>query len=252
MANQITLAYSATAAVLGAAALQTAVEGVQLYTSTTVDPVLGQLFGLTVASDTTATVGQVVTRTIVLNMNAQGSVPFAPPLFQVQPVFVDGAAAIFSSSPLDMAATQVTDPPGARTVSITYSDNEGNIGVSEVVLDGQTPVEIPLQSGTNGIVQVLGMVVDDVGALGANAGQLTVSVLNPATPPGEPQPNAQPQSPQDAMQMRLGVALAMSPACFAAFAPSEALQVATLTNFFTRTLALALSTQVTAATPVLS
>jgi hypothetical protein len=71
MPNQIVLAWTVDAVntVLGPAGAATALGAVDLYTNPTTDPVLGQLFGLTVASDVTAPVGPTTaTRTLTLNM----------------------------------------------------------------------------------------------------------------------------------------------------------------------------------------
>jgi len=67
------------------AAFQISQANVPLYENATTDPVLGQLFGLTVASDTTAQPGgSLVTRTLTLNMTAANT-PTAPPPFPAHP-----------------------------------------------------------------------------------------------------------------------------------------------------------------------
>jgi hypothetical protein len=250
MATTVTLAYSVVPTGASVAAIQAALSAVPLYTNGAADPVLGALFGLTVQSDTTTEANPCV-RTIVLNVTPNAGAPNAPPTFPVQAQAANGEAAIYSSLGSDAAATIDTNPPGARVVTVSYKDAEGNVGSATVNMNGQEPVPLPVEGGTNGIATVQSIVVESAGALGANAGQLTVSVLNPEPPPSD-EPNQQTQSVQDALQTRLGPAIAMCPASYNALASTPALQIALLTNFFTQALTLALATQVTAATPVLA
>jgi hypothetical protein len=86
MADQIVLAWTVdvTGTPFGPAEAATALGAVPLYTEVEADPVLGQLFGLTVDSDVTGTAGSTATRTLTLNMNAVNS-PEAPPIFQCRP-----------------------------------------------------------------------------------------------------------------------------------------------------------------------
>ncbi|RPH56679.1 MAG: hypothetical protein EHM89_15090, partial [Acidobacteria bacterium] len=86
MADQIVLAWTVNVAgtPFGPAAAATALGAVALYENTTTDPVLGQLFGLTVDSDITAAGGASATRTLTLNMTAVNA-PEAPPPFPCHP-----------------------------------------------------------------------------------------------------------------------------------------------------------------------
>jgi hypothetical protein len=87
MADQIVLAWTVNVAgtSLGPAAAATALGAVPLYNNATTDPVLGQLFGLTVASDVTAPGAGNATRTLTLNMTRVPGAPFAPPPFPCHP-----------------------------------------------------------------------------------------------------------------------------------------------------------------------
>jgi hypothetical protein len=90
MANQIVLAWTVdvTNTSLGPVGAATALMAVPLYTNPTTDPVLGQMFGLTVASDVGTTGATTATRTLTLNMTALGAgvPPFAPPPFPCRPI----------------------------------------------------------------------------------------------------------------------------------------------------------------------
>ena len=91
MADQIVLSWivDVTGTPLGPAEAAAALGAVELYDNETTDPVLGQLFGLTVASDVSAaTSPSEATRTLKLNMNIENSPP-APPPFPCQPVTSD-------------------------------------------------------------------------------------------------------------------------------------------------------------------
>jgi len=81
MPDQIILAWAVDAAgtSLGAAGAATKLAAVPLYTNIHTDPVLGQLFGLTVATDQTTTFGNVATRTLTLNMSPTAFAPFPFP-----------------------------------------------------------------------------------------------------------------------------------------------------------------------------
>ncbi len=87
MANQIVLSWKVNVAntTFGPAQAAAALSAVPLYLDTTTDPVLGQLFGLTVASDSTATGTTTATRTLTLNMTAS-STRKAPPPFPCHPI----------------------------------------------------------------------------------------------------------------------------------------------------------------------
>ena len=246
--DKILLAYSATATNVTPAALSAAMAAVVLYTSPSADPVLGQLFGLTVKSDTQSIFGSVVTRTLTLNMSFAAGLPTAPPFFPIHPQTVDGQAAIFSSSvedaPVvstsveascdpDCADTTVTRPGiGATTVSISYLDAEGHAGTVSVTLNGRVPVIIPLAPGTLGVAVITAMSITSAGSLGNSMGQITVSVLlapddcEPPCPPAGPP--AGPLSAQDELQLRLGLALAYMPNSYYAYAQQTAATETTL------------------------
>lgn len=87
MADQIVLAWTVNVAgsSFGPVQAATALSSVQLYDSGDADPVLGQFFGLTVASDITTNDATSATRTITLNMNNAGGAPTAPPPFPCHP-----------------------------------------------------------------------------------------------------------------------------------------------------------------------
>lgn len=87
MANQIVLAWTVEVAgtSLGPAAAAIALGAVPLYQNPTTDPVLGQLFGLTVDADATVAGAGNATRTLTLNMNSVNA-PEAPPPFPCHPI----------------------------------------------------------------------------------------------------------------------------------------------------------------------
>lgn len=90
MADQIVLAWrvDVTNTTLGPAGAAAAMSqaNVPLYTNPTTDPVLGQLLGLTVASDVSVADGlSHAKRTLTLNMNFVSGAPFAPPPFPCHP-----------------------------------------------------------------------------------------------------------------------------------------------------------------------
>lgn len=87
MADQIVLAWTVdvTNSSLGPAAAAAALLAVPLYANATTDPVLGQMFGLTVASDVSSTPGGAIAkRTLTLNMT-RAHTPTAPPPFPCRP-----------------------------------------------------------------------------------------------------------------------------------------------------------------------
>ena len=87
MADQIVLSWVVNVAgtPFGPAAAATALGAVALYQNPVTDPVLGQLFGLTVDADATVAGAGNATRTLTLNMNAVNA-PEAPPLFPCHPI----------------------------------------------------------------------------------------------------------------------------------------------------------------------
>lgn len=260
MTTTVTLAYSVTATNATTAALSTAMAAVRLYSNPSKDEVLGRLLGLTVESDTMGTVGQVVTRTIVLNWSSvAANPPKTPPFFVVNPPAPGEQLAVFSSSALDSQINPAhlpTAPAGAHQVSLQYIDSQGNTGTTSVLLRGRTPVIVPLAPGTvdfGGVGGILAFWVSAVGAAGANVGQLTVSQISP--PEGGFPPVLSLNAPeeeqityQDAMQMLLGPAAIMIPPGYEALDPQ--FSGAPLTNLYTYTLSKALAAPVTAEAPV--
>jgi hypothetical protein len=87
MANQLILSW--TVSVAGSsrspAQAKAALEAVELYENATNDPVLGQFFGLAVASDVTATTSIGAMRTLTINMNSALGAPYAPPASPCHP-----------------------------------------------------------------------------------------------------------------------------------------------------------------------
>lgn len=88
MADQIVLAFSISTAgtIFTSAQASAKLAAVPLYANPKTDPLLGQFFGLTVASDVTAPTAGGATRTLRLNMTAAVGAPFAPPPFPCRPV----------------------------------------------------------------------------------------------------------------------------------------------------------------------
>ena len=242
MANhQIVLTYQVVPTNVAPAVMAAAMAAVSLYATNTApnstDPVLGQLMGLTVATDVSSSHVGIAQRTLTLNMDATLGAPYAPPTFQIHPQTVDGQAAIFSSSAEDSRMVSVIDgcavvcpadcPPaptvragiGAYTVRITYTDAEGDVGVVTVTLLGRTPVPIPIAAGTKGIAVVDSIVILTTGSLGSSVGQITASVLTShgcpaaltAAVPGPCDVCSQNPSPQDMLQNQLGESLAYTP-----------------------------------------
>jgi len=251
--HQVKLGYTATAVGnTAAASLQAAMEAVQLYTSTTQDPVLCRAMGLSVESDVTQILGQNVTRTITLNMDETDAPPHAPQFFGLQVETVDHDAALYSTSAED-SATGI----GARTVNVTYSDAEGNSATVTVALNGKTPVKIALDPSTKGVAHVTEMVIASTGSLGSSVGQITAAVFTqPTVEPSQSEPT--PLDTQDAYQNALGDKLGYLPNSFLSYAiatPGGGVNytnlVSMVTDLFTHTLSKALSTPVTAAAPVL-
>ena len=87
MANKIILAWVVKVAgtSFGPAQAAAKLAAVPLYANPTTDPVLGQVFGLTVANDATTQDAVSATRTLTLNMTSVPGSPFAPPPFPCRP-----------------------------------------------------------------------------------------------------------------------------------------------------------------------
>jgi hypothetical protein len=203
MSNQIQLEWSvsATDSSFSPAQAAAALGAVVLYTDPVTDPVLGQGFGLTVASDTTAVAGGGATRTILLNMNPAAGAPHAPPPFPCHPTTPtppvlpyeigktiplsggftvnNGSAAIATevsqipslnvgdtvqfNSQLGVDYTVLTVSPLVLTAS--YSGNFANTTAVKVVTD---PAKLPALYSTS--------MLDDAGGSGART--ISVSYLD--------------------------------------------------------------------------
>ena len=87
MANQLILSWTVSVAGSSRSPTQAAaaLEAVELYENASNDPVLGQFFGLAVASDVTATTSTGATRTLTINMNSALGAPYAPPASPCHP-----------------------------------------------------------------------------------------------------------------------------------------------------------------------
>lgn len=114
----------------------TALGAVPLYSDMTNDPVLGQLFGLTVESDVTGTSGFVASRTLTLNMSGAGPTPppfpchpdtSTPPALPFQlrrPVTLFGSFAAVRGS-MVMATTMSQIPSLVPGESIQFLSQKG-------------------------------------------------------------------------------------------------------------------------------
>ena len=259
MTTTVTLAYSVTATNATTAALSAAMAAVRLYSNPGKDEVLGRLLGLTVESDSVGTVGQVVTRTLVLNWSSlAANPPKTPPFFVINAPEPGEQLAVFSSAGADsqINPSLAFIPAGAHQVSLQYIDSQGNTGITSVLLRGRTPVLIPLAPGTvdfAGVGGILAFWVSAVGGAGANVGQITASVIAPPEGGFPPvlslnAPAEEQQDYQDTMQMLLGESAIMIPPGYESIDPQ--FSGAILTNLYTYTLSKALAAPVTAAAPV--
>jgi hypothetical protein len=151
MPNQILLAWTVDAAGSSIGPTQAAIllGAVPLYANADTDPVLGQLFGLTVASDATTTAGSTATRTLTLNMTSADT-PTAPPPFPCQP---NTAAPPVLPYKLQTAVKL----PG--TFAPTYSQTVVPSSVSQIpsiVGGGATAIQFETQLGVYYPVNVVG------------------------------------------------------------------------------------------------
>lgn len=87
MSDQLILAWTVSVAnsSFGPVQAGAALAAVELYQDETTDPVLGQLFGLTIEDDLITSDATTATRTLTLNMNAVNT-PTAPPPFPCNPI----------------------------------------------------------------------------------------------------------------------------------------------------------------------
>jgi hypothetical protein len=126
MASQLTLAFTVNVSnsSYGPAKAATALAAVPLYNNPQTDPILGQFFGLTVASDTTTTTGAIsATRTIVLNMAPAAGSPVAPPPFPCNPITATPPVPPYSLlTPEELPGNFLTTP-GSNVVPT--SDGQG-------------------------------------------------------------------------------------------------------------------------------
>lgn len=95
--------------------------------------------------------------------------------------------AIYSTSELDTNGV-ATDPaipagPGARTVTIEYTDSLGNVDTTTVSLTGRRPAAITLAVGTIDIAEIIVMTIASVGDFGNSLGQITLVELSEDLPP---------------------------------------------------------------------
>lgn len=151
MADQIVLAWKVLVAgtSIGPAAADTKLAAVPLYEDPTTDPVLGQMFGLTVASDVTTHDATSATRTLTLNMTSAVGAPLAPPPFPCNPT---------TSTPPTLSY------PLRRKVTLAGSFLTTNGSATVVTSANQTPalspgntVEFESQIGVYYVVAPLGV-----------------------------------------------------------------------------------------------
>ena len=145
MSNQLTLAYTVNVAgtSYGPAKAAIALEAVPLYANPTNDPVLGQLFGITVASDVTTTPSaSTATRTIVLNMTSAVGAPTAPPAFPCNPitatppVLEDASFTYINETGLFAAGDVVTGGTSGATATVAEVDDNGSHAGTLFFVDG--------------------------------------------------------------------------------------------------------------------
>jgi len=167
MANQIALSWDVDVAgtTLGSAGAAARLQAVQLYQDDVTDPVLGQLFGLTVDSDVTSEPDATTARRVLtLNMNHTNT-PTAPPPFPCHPRTstppelpypltenVELAGTFFLTNGLTAVPTSSTQVPALKAGdSIQFLSQEGVF--YEVAIASVTPTSITLTApftGTTG------------------------------------------------------------------------------------------------------
>ena len=160
MPNKIILAWTVDTAgsSIGPAQAETALAAVPLYALAGADPILGQFFGLTVATDATSTSGSTATRTLTLNMTAAVGTPTAPPPFPCQPntagppvlpftlttsVRLPGSFAPSNGNAVvPSTSSQIPSIPGGGATSVQFDQQLGvyypvsSLDSSEITLSG--------------------------------------------------------------------------------------------------------------------
>ena len=183
MATQIVLKWTVdvTNTILGPVAAAAALAAVPLFGDPTTDPVLGQNYGLTVASDASAVSGPTTaTRTLTLNMDAAHARK-APPPFPCRPrsatppvlpyplreaVTLPGS--FFPTNGSTSVLTSMTQLPSLVTGSIIQFLSQQ--GVFYTVAAGTTPTSINLTTPYTGVTQ-------NTGAFHEIAAPVTIAAL---------------------------------------------------------------------------
>lgn len=204
MANQIVLSWIVDVAgsSIGPTQAAVALVATPLYSDPATDPVLGQMFGLTVASDVSAASGPTTaTRTLTLNMTSIPGAPHAPPPFPCHPrtstppvlpyplrTTKSLAGSFFVSNGATAVPTTATQLPALSTGdSIQFLSQEG---VFYTVAAGTTATQINLTApytGTSGNSEAFKEIAAPVtlAAIYSSSDEDTIGVsTTPAIPTG--------------------------------------------------------------------
>lgn len=157
MPNQIVLSWSVSVAKSSRTPAQAAaaLAAVQLFANPTTDPVLGQLFGLTVASDVTTPTGGGATRTLTLNMTSNPGAPFAPPPFPCNPTTSTPPVLPFTFTKTTPLAGSFLVMQGSMVVPTTVSQIPAIPATGGVVrFDAQIGVDYPVALITPGTINL--------------------------------------------------------------------------------------------------
>jgi hypothetical protein len=140
MSNQITLAFTVNVSgtSYGPVKAASALAAVPLYENPNTDPVLGQLFGLTVASDMTTTpTAATAVRTIVLNMTATPPIsppsPLAPPPFPCSPITATPPVPPYPLWATKTLPGNFLTTPGSPTVGLSFKRTSWFQGAGMIV-----------------------------------------------------------------------------------------------------------------------
>ena len=120
MSDQIVLAFTVSITETSYSILKaaSALAAVPLWANPTNDPVLGQLLGLTVASDTLSQpTSTTVKRTITLNMTSNVGAPYAPPLFPCNPITATPPVPPYPLLSSESLSGSFLTVPGSNTVA---------------------------------------------------------------------------------------------------------------------------------------
>jgi hypothetical protein len=229
MPSQITLAFkiSTTNTIYSPAAAAAKLLAVPLYTSAETDPVLGQAFGLTVASDSVSTGASSATRTLVLNMTSTDDPPAPPPFpcrptgpltpppaapptlpytltettidpYTQLPVTSPAPAAVvafYSTSDLDTDGVDTVPAipagSGAQIMLLDYLDSTGAGPFTvHTKLRGKFPAVVTLAGGSIDVAKITACAVFQTGAFENSVGQITLCALEAPLPaiPGNATP----------------------------------------------------------------